>query len=169
MIYKKAAMEDVPQCHDLIQHYASQGLMLRRPLMMLYEGVRDMVVAVDGTRVVGTGCLHVLWHDLAEVRSLAVEPAMSRRGIGRNLVEFMLREAQEIGIARVFTLTYQQDFFDKCGFTVASKEQMPQKVWKECVYCDKFHRCDETAMIRLVFPNGRNASEIPLVERPKWK
>jgi len=169
MIYRKATMEDVPQCHDLIQHYASQGLMLRRPLMMLYEGVRDMVVAVDGTRVVGTGCLHVLWHDLAEVRSLAVDPACSRQGIGRNLVEFMLREAQEINIARVFTLTYQQGFFEKCGFTVVSKEQMPQKVWKECVYCDKFHCCDETAMIRLISPNGNGASEIPLVEKPKWK
>ena len=135
MQYRKAIMADVPAIHSLINHYAAQGLMLRRTLLHLYESVRDYSVAVDDTgEVVGVGGLHIMWYDLAEIRSLAVKPGLTKRGVGRGLVEFLLEEARSMGLKRVFALTYQQAFFEKCGFKVIEKEKLPQKVYSECVY-----------------------------------
>ncbi|HEY8346655.1 MAG TPA: N-acetyltransferase [Symbiobacteriaceae bacterium] len=174
MQYRKAIMADVPVIHSLINHYAAQGLMLRRTLLHLYESVRDYSVAVDETgEVVGVGGLHIMWYDLAEIRSLAVKPGLTKRGVGRGLVEFLLEEARSMGLKRVFALTYQQAFFEKCGFKVIEKEKLPQKVYSECVYCDKFHACDEIAMIRLLVPEEElpadDGFEIPLVALPNWR
>lgn len=173
MIYRKATMADIPAVHDLVNDYANSGLMLRRPIMMLYESVRDFVVAVDDDGgVVGVGGLHIMWQDLAEIRSLAVKPGLTKKGVGRGIVDFLVDEARALGLKRVFALTYQQGFFEKCGFAVVQKETLPQKVWKECVYCDKFHCCDEIAMIRLLVPPEELADvesmEIPLIPMPNW-
>lgn len=173
MEYRKATMADIPAIHQLVNAYATDGLMLRRPIMMLYEAVRDFVVAVDEAgEVVGVGGLHIMWADLAEVRSLAVKPGLTRTGVGRGIIEFLIEEAKALGLTRVFALTYQQAFFEKVGFHVVQKETLPQKVWKECVYCDKFHCCDEIAVIRLLGPVEvveSDSMEIPLVELPNWK
>jgi len=146
--------------------------MLRRPLMMLYESVRDFTVAIDDAgEVVGVAGLHIMWRDLAEIRSLAVRPGFTGKGVGRGLVESLLGEARGLGLKRVFALTYQPVFFGKCGFEVVPKESLPQKVWKECIYCDKFHNCDEIAMVRLLVPPeelDEEPYEIPLVARPNW-
>lgn len=174
MLYRKAVMADIPGVHKLVNDYAAQGLMLRRPIMMLYESVRDFVVAIDEEtgEVVGVGGLHIMWQDLAEVRSLAVKPGITKKGVGRGIIEFLVEEARHLGLKRVFALTYQQGFFEKLGFHVVEKESLPQKVWKECVYCDKFHQCDEIAMIRLlVSPEEMKVEvgeEIPLIEVPNW-
>lgn len=175
MLYRKATMADIPAVHQLVNDYAAAGLMLRRSIMLLYEAVRDFVVAVDeeSGQIVGVGALHIMWSDLAEVRSLAVKPGVTQKGIGRGIVEFLVEEAKQLGLKRVFALTYQQVFFERCGFTMVPKETMPQKVWKECVYCDKFHCCDEIAVIRLLVPpeelESAGADEIPLVAMPNWK
>jgi amino-acid N-acetyltransferase len=175
MIYRKAVMADIPAIHQLINDYAAQGLMLRRPILLLYESVRDFTVAVDDEtgEIVGVGGLHIMWKDLAEIRSLAVRPGLTKKGVGKGLVERLVEEAKEIGLKRVFALTYQQAFFEKCGFTVVQKETLPQKVWKECVYCDKFHCCDEIAMIRLLVPPEELETdfgmEIPLIPMPNWR
>lgn len=173
MQLRKATMADIPGIHTLINDYAVQGLMLRRPLMMLYESVRDFTVAVEETGdVIGVGGLHIMWQDLAEVRSLAVKSGTVRKGVGKAIVETLVKEAEELGLKRVFALTYQQGFFEKCGFAVIQKESLPQKVWKECVYCDKFHMCDEIAMIRWLVPpaeiNMEPDLEIPMVDKPNW-
>jgi amino-acid N-acetyltransferase len=168
-------MADIPAIHALIHDYALKGLMLRRPMLYLYESVRDFVVAIDEAtgELVGVGGLHILWQDLAELRSLAVKPETTGKGVGRGIVEFLLDEAKAVGLKRVCTLTYQQVFFEKCGFSVVQKETLPQKMWKECVYCDKFHCCDEIAMIRLLVPPEElqtdGAFEIPLIPMPNWQ
>jgi amino-acid N-acetyltransferase len=170
VIFRKATLADVPYIYKLVNDYARQGLMLRRPLMQLYESVRDFSVAQSTTdgQVVGAGGLHILWHDLAEIRSLSVQPDRLGRGIGRGLVNFMLEEARQLGVARVFAFTYNRAFFEKCGFVVVKKETLPQKVWKECIYCDKFHHCDEIAVIRYLLPPQEPEKEIPLVDVPQW-
>lgn len=172
MLYRKATVADIPAAHTLINEYAARGLMLRRPLMMLYEAVRDFAVAVDESgEIVGVGGLHVMWADLAEIRSLAVRPDVTGRGVGRGLVEFLLDEARSLGLKRVFALTYQPGFFERCGFHVVEKERLPQKVWKECIYCDRFHCCDEVAVLRLlVSPEelAEESQEIPLIPMPNW-
>lgn len=147
MIYRKARISDVEAIHRLISYYAEKGLMLARPRTMLYEFIRDFTVAEDRGKIAGVGALHILWKDLAEIRALAVDPEYVNQGVGRELVETFKKEAWELGIPRVFTLTYQADFFAKCGFRVISKESLPHKVWKECINCPKFPNCDETAMI----------------------
>lgn len=170
--YRKATMADVPAMHELINNYAAQGVMLRRPIMMLYESVRDFIVAEMDGQIIGVAGLHIMWQDLAEVRSLAVKPDTTKKGVGRGMVEALVEEAKALGLKRVFALTYQQIFFEKLGFHVIQKETLPQKVWKECVYCDKFTACDEIAMIRYLVPmaevENNTVAEIPLVAIPQW-
>jgi amino-acid N-acetyltransferase len=147
MEYVKAKITDVETIHALINYYAEKGLMLARPRTMIYESLREFTVARDQGKVVAAGSLHIIWEDIAEVRALAVAPEYAKKGIGRRLVEMFIEEAGELGIPRLFALTYQQAFFAKCGFQVVPKESLPQKVWKECVNCPKFPKCEEIAMI----------------------
>lgn len=147
MEFGKAKITDVEIIHTLINYYADKGLMLARPRTMLYESLREFTVARDQGKVVAAGSLHIIWEDIAEVRALAVAPEYAKKGLGRMLVDMFIEEARELGIPRLFALTYQQAFFAKCGFQVVPKESLPQKVWKECINCPKFPKCEEIAMI----------------------
>lgn len=144
---EKARIKDVPQMHQLINYFADKGLMLARPLSQIYENIRDYFVIREGDRVMACAALHVSWSDLAEVKSLAVTEEEQSQGMGRQLVEACLSEARELGIPTVFSLTYQPEFFKKCGFLVVDKAELPHKVWGECYLCPKFPNCDESAMI----------------------
>lgn len=147
MIYRTAKIADVETIHGLINHYAGIGLMLARPRAMLYESIREFTVAEDEGKVVAAGSLHVLWDDLAEVRALTVAPEYTGQGLGKIIVQRLLQEAKDLGVPQVFALTYQPDFFGKCGFALVDKDLLPQKVWKECINCPKFPNCEEIAMI----------------------
>lgn len=146
VIVRKAKLSDIEKIHHLVNYYAEKDLMLPRSRSVLYQYIRDFVVAEINGEMVATGALHILWSDLAEVRALAVNEDMKGKGIGRQLVNFFLKEAQELGITKVFTLTYQPDFFKKLGFNIVDKEEMPHKVWKECINCSKFPNCDEICL-----------------------
>ncbi|KPV45291.1 N-acetyltransferase [Alicyclobacillus ferrooxydans] len=147
MRIRKATVEDVDPIQELIQQYAAIGLMLPRTAKSLYEHLQNFTVAEHDGIIVGTVGLHVLWKDLAEVRSLAVSDTCHGQGIGRKLVEHAVHEAETLGIEQVLSLTYQTDFFTKLGFEVVQRDTLPRKVWKDCVICKKFDRCDEIAMI----------------------
>ncbi len=143
---RKAILQDARQIHRLLLTYAKDGLVLSRSLMEIFEAIRDFYVFVDEERVVGAAALNICWEDLAEVRSLVVEENFSGRGIGKHLVEACLAEARQLGIGRVFALTYQQVFFEKLGFAVIEKSELPQKIWGDCIKCAKFPECDEIAL-----------------------
>jgi amino-acid N-acetyltransferase len=143
---RKAILQDARQIHKLLLVYAKDGLVLPRSLMELFESIRDFYVFIDNGRVVGAAALNICWEDLAEVRSLVVHGDFGGRGIGRHLVEACLSEARQLGIGRVFALTYQQAFFEKLGFTVIEKSELPQKIWGDCIKCAKFPECDEIAL-----------------------
>jgi amino-acid N-acetyltransferase len=146
MRIRKARMTDVEAIHALINAYAQEGLMLARSRSMLYESLREFsVIEVDGG-VVGVGGLHIIWADLAEIRALAIDPAHTGRGYGRELVAALVEEARELDLPRVFALTICVPFFEQCGFAVVSKDTLPQKAWKECINCPQFPNCTETAM-----------------------
>ena len=147
MKYRKARISDVEAIHSLITFYADQDLMLARSRVSLYENIREFTVAEAQERIVAVGSLHIIWEDLAEVRALAVAPDFAGQGVGRGLVNTFLAEARELGLPRVFALTYQQGFFEKCGFGVIAKEQLPHKVWKECINCPKFPNREEIAVV----------------------
>lgn len=150
MIYRKATFADVEAIYELVADYAAEGVMLARSRNTLYETLRDMVVAIDddGT-LAGVGGLHIIWDKLAEVRTMAVSPQKRRRGIGAEIVRRLLAEGEKLGIEKFFTLTYQPEFFKALGFTVINKEELPHKVWKECIDCPKFPNCDEIAMVKV--------------------
>ena len=149
MIYRKARFDDIESIFGLVHIYAAQGEMLPRSRNTLYENLRDMVIAESGSEVVGVGALHIMWDRLAEVRMMAIAPAYMRRGIGTEIVRLLLDEGDALGIEKVFTLTYKTDFFRKLGFIRISREELPQKVWKECIDCPKYPNCDEIAMIKV--------------------
>lgn len=127
--------------------FASRGDMLSRSLSELYESLRDFYVVEEGGVLLGAAALHIVWEDLAEVRSVAVTEDAGRKGIGSRLVQACIAEAREIGLKRIFCLTYKPDFFAKHGFRLVDKAELPHKVWGDCIKCPKFPDCDENAMI----------------------
>ena len=147
MEYRKAVFGDVETIYDIVKGYADSGDMLVRSRNTLYETLRDMIVAVDGGKVVGVGGLHMMWDRMAEVRTMAVSPDHVRQGVGANIVRRLLDEVRMLGVEKFFTLTYKPGFFATLGFEIVSKDDLPHKVWKECIDCPKFPNCDEIAMI----------------------
>ncbi len=152
VLYERARLCHAREIHAVVRVSAEAGQMLPRALSELYESVRDFVVALDpDTRqVIGCCALHVIWEDLGEVRSLAVAHAWRGHGIGRHLVELCLADARDLCLPRVFALTYVPDFFKKLGFEDISKDQLPHKVWSDCIRCHKFPDCDEQAVARSI-------------------
>jgi len=144
---RKAQMNDIKDIHKLLMDYASKGDMLSRSLSELYECLRDFNVYEEDGRLLGTAALHMVWSDLAEVRSVAVVANSSKKGIGSMLVQACIDEARSLGLKKVFCLTYKPDFFAKLGFKLVDKSELPHKVWSDCLKCPKFPDCDENAMI----------------------
>jgi len=141
-------MSDVKGIHQMIADYARKGDMLPRSLADIYENLRDyFVFEEDDGELVGSAAIHIMWEDLAEVRSLAVREGKMRRGIGTQLVESCISEAIMLGIDRVFALTYKPEFFEKLGFHIVDKAELPQKIWTDCLKCSKFPDCDEVALV----------------------
>jgi amino-acid N-acetyltransferase len=145
---RKARQQDVRFVHALLARYGAQGKLLARPLTDIYEFLRDFVVAEDDRgELVGACALHLVWEDLAEVRSLAVLPEAEGRGWGTQLVEACVSDALTLGFNQVFALTYEPDFFRRLNFAEVEKQRLPQKIWADCVRCVKFPDCDEVAML----------------------
>jgi amino-acid N-acetyltransferase len=144
---RKARVGDVPKIRELIRFYADRELMLHRALNDIYECVRDYWVCEKEGEIVACAALHVDWEDLAEVRSLAVAEKHQARGIGPQLLERCVQEAKQLGVAKVFALTYLPAFFEKHGFRRYPKEKLPRKIWSDCIRCHKFPDCDETALV----------------------
>ena len=149
---RKANVKDIKPIYQLLQMYGNKGELLPRPLSKLYDHVRDFFVYTDenGTKIIGCCALQFCWEDLAEIRSLAVHPEYHNKKIGATLVEAALSEARSYNIAKVFTLTYQPDFFKKYGFSQIDKNELPLKIWGDCLSCVKFPDCDETAMMKII-------------------
>lgn len=146
-IIRKARTSDVPTMQRLVNFYADRGEMLHRSLSQFYENLRDFFVVEEDGEVVGCVALHVVWKDLAEVKSLVVAEIAQGKGYGKRLVQQCLQEAPSLVVERVFALTYKPQFFEKLGFRVCDRAELPRKVWTECVHCPKFYDCQEVAVI----------------------
>ncbi|MGA9261698.1 MAG: N-acetyltransferase [Desulfobacterales bacterium] len=153
---RKATIQDVKAIHKLLQLYGKRGVLLARPLSELYDHVRDFFVYVDQSdnRVVGCCALQFCWEDLAEIRSLAVQPEFEGRGIGRALAKTVISEAGSFKTRKIFTLTYEPGFFKNFGFEEIDRAELPLKIWADCIICVKFPDCDETAMMKDLGENG---------------
>lgn len=148
---RKAKVQDIQSIKKIVEPYGKTGAMLPISLAELYDRLRSYFIFEDGADgIVGTAALHVTWDDLAEIRSLAVAKSHKGRGIGRELVARCLAEAADLGVGRVFVLTYVPEFFAKVGFQEFDKAKLPHKIWSECLKCVKFPECDETAMMKKI-------------------
>jgi amino-acid N-acetyltransferase len=147
---RNAKITDAKAIYSLINSYAEEDKMLFRSMADIYENLQSFIVAeVDG-RVVGCCALQVIWSDLAEIKSLAVDEGHKNQGIGKSLVTAALEQAAGLDLPRVFALTLDPDFFEKLGFEVIQKDKLPMKVWSDCAKCPKQQNCDETAVIKTV-------------------
>ncbi len=151
---RNARMGDIQKIYKLLQYFSDKDLLLGRSLSSLYDQLRDFTVFVekeeehpDEEKLIGVCALHICWDNLAEIRSLAVAEGYQDRGVGRQLVNTALAEADSFGITRIFTLTYQPEFFRKLGFVDVDKAELPHKVWSDCINCSKFPDCNEEALI----------------------
>ena len=162
---RPATIHDVPRIQEIVNSHAELGKMLFKSYSQLYESLRDLAVyeldgaQPDGGQVVGCTALGIIWADLAEVRSLAVDENYTGRGIGRRLVEWCVDEARRLQIRKLMSLTYEQKFFEKLGFVVVDKDSLPLKVWSDCVRCPKRDGCDEIAMVR-------ELTDVPMIVMP---
>ena len=143
----RARLSDVPAIHRLVQYWADEtGDVLPRTEGEIYETLRDFMVLRDGDQLVAAGALHIEWKDLAEIKSLVVDPKQRGRGLGRIVVEALLNEARAMSLRTVFALTTTPVFFETLGFQQAAVSAFPRKVWNECLRCPKYDRCDEVAL-----------------------
>jgi amino-acid N-acetyltransferase len=148
MKVEKAKIGDAQRMHELVNKFADKGEMLPRALSEIYEDIRDyFVIRNRRGNVIACVALHISWSDLAEIRSLAVSEEKQEQGLGSLLVKACLDETKELGIDKVFCLTYKPTFFEKNGFIQVDKTELPRKIWSECFRCPKFPDCDEVALI----------------------
>lgn len=147
---RKAVMTDVLTLQSLINSYASTDIMLPKSLNQLYENIRDFIVLEIDGKLVGCAALHFYWEDLAEVRSLAVDPDYGKQGYGSRIVNSLVESAKEYRVKKVFALTLVPGFFEKLGFSEVPHSELPQKVYKDCINCVKLGNCDEIALVKYV-------------------
>jgi len=145
---RKARIKDIKQIQDLINYYAKQDLMLPRSLNELYENLRDFWIYEEDNKIIACCALHVSWEDLAEIKSLAVRKNRQKIGIGSQLINICLKEAKELGVKRIFALTFKPEFFKQFGFKRIKNTSLPHKIWAECINCPKFPNCKEVGMLK---------------------
>jgi amino-acid N-acetyltransferase len=147
---RNATITDAKDIYSLINSYAEEDKMLFRSMADIYENLQSFIVVELNGGVVGCCALQVIWLDLAEIKSLAVDQENTQKGIGSALVAAAVEQATKLGAAKVFALTLYPDFFVKQGFEVIQKDKLPMKVWSDCAKCPKQQNCDETAVIKTV-------------------
>jgi amino-acid N-acetyltransferase len=147
--------------------------MLPRTEFEMSENIRDFTVAYSGQQLLGCGALHFYTPTSGEVRSLAVDPNLKTRGIGKRIVAALENEAIENRLHALFAFTYVPEFFYKLGFREIERGALPLKVWKDCLRCSKFQCCDEIAVLKALRPNPvlhpstepeRDLVQIPLLK-----
>ena len=131
ILLRRARTRDVRAIRSLVHHYAEGRILLQKESVQLYEDIQDFWVADDAGRVVGCGALHPLWEDLAEIRTVAVDPAACGQGVGHRLVTRLVETARELGIARVFVLTFAVAFFERHGFAPIEGAPVTPAVYDE--------------------------------------
>jgi len=154
MEIQSAKISDVKAIHALISSYAERDRMLFCSIADIYEKLQTFSVAVIDGRVVGCCALEVIWANLAEIKSLAVDETKKEKGIGRNLVAAVIEQAVRLGVPKVFALTLEPEFFKKLGFEKVEKETLPMKVWSDCAKCPKQQNCDEIAVVKTILSDS---------------
>ncbi len=149
-IIRPARLEDAKQIFDLVKYGEREGQLLPRSLDAIQESIDDWIIAASAGSIIGVGSLLEMGSGLVEVRSLAVAPSYRKNGVGAKIVEALVREAHARGSKTVFALTRAVPFFEKSGFNVTEKENLTEKVWRDCLICPIRHACDEVAVMKIL-------------------
>ena len=144
---RKASVDDVDGILRLVNYYAEKGLVLRKSAFKVYTILQNFFVAEESNTIVGCVSLVVLWKDLAEICSLAVDEQYLKRGIGKKLVNKCIEQAKNLKVKKIIVLTYKDKFFEKMGFHFVDKNIFPRKLMWECLECPKLDECDELAYL----------------------
>ncbi|MBU3845280.1 MAG: N-acetyltransferase [Candidatus Anaerobiospirillum pullicola] len=142
---RQARLSDIDSLYNMVNYWYQQGENLPRAREDIIRNIQSFAVCVRKGVVLGCACLYVYDSGLAEIRSLGVNPSIQRQGQGRSIVEFLLHRAQQYDIKKVFVLTRNPKFFAKVGFTLTTREALPEKILKDCEHCPKQDHCDEVA------------------------
>ena len=150
MKLRKAKVTDAPQIQKIINQYAEKKIMLMRSLNEVYDKIQCFYVIEHIGKVTGCCAMNIVWEELAEIKSLAVVPKFCKKGLGTKLIQQCHKEAKKLGVKRVFALTYIPKFFKKFGYKETSREELPHKIWAECIKCPFFPDCNEIAVIKVL-------------------
>lgn len=145
---RKATVRDARKIHALVLRNAREGKMMPRSLNEIFERIRSYFVIEIHGDIQGCCCLHVMWEDLAEIKSLSVAPEHQGKGLGQALIEQAIVEARDLEVPRVFALTFIPEYFKRFGFDRVDMNELPKKIWIECVNCLYYPDCGEIAVIR---------------------
>ncbi len=143
---RSATVDDVEAIYQLLLPYAEEDIILLRDRDNIFQHLQEFLVAEFDGKTAGAVCAHIYAENLAEVRSLAVDPVCQHHGVGRKLVEACEAHLSGLGVSKVFALTYVTEFFIRQGYSVVSKESLPHKIWTVCIHCSRFSHCDEVAV-----------------------
>ena len=150
---RAACESDIPEIYSLLKIYSDRQIVLPRSEENIRSYLKNFTVALRDGRLCGCVALRDFGNELYEVRSLAVHPECQRGGVGRAMVNHCIQKLREKNTpSRLFSLTYQQAFFESLGFAVTDRHLFPEKIWSDCAQCPKHSCCDEIAMIFEVLP-----------------
>jgi len=144
---RKAQLDDVPAIFQLINYYVAERVVLPRTPSELYEHIWEFTVAEQDGLFVGCGGLKFYSAELAEIRSLCVSAKVKSKGVGRAIMESLLREAEQFGLKKVFALTTSPGFFAKLDFGEVARETLPMKIWRDCLHCSRYFNCVERTVV----------------------
>ncbi|MDD3342952.1 MAG: N-acetyltransferase, partial [Sulfurospirillaceae bacterium] len=145
----KAKLSDIALMQALVKSEVDKGIIIFRSSDEMATNIRSYILAKEDSEIVGFGALHFHADDLAEIRSMVVKDGIRGQGIGKGIVNTLLEEGRQLGVKRVFTLTYIKAFFEAVGFVEIPKESLPShKIWADCIKCKHFPICDEIALIK---------------------
>jgi len=164
---RPAQQEDVETILALVNQYAGEDLMLPRTEASVRGSLADWLVAVEDGAVIGCGSLVPLTDTLVEIRSLAIAEGQQGKGIGGQIVQALVERARGLGYPQVCALTLRESFFTRLGFELVDRWSISPKVWQACIYCPKFHRCDEVAVLMNLAPQPA-AAEQEAQKPPAW-
>ena len=145
-----ARLADVPEIYSLLKRYSDKGVLLPRSQNDIYSSLRYFYVVEDDGKIITCAALFIYTKELGEVRSLAVDPAYMKLGLGNKIVRRIEQDAKSIGLVKLMALTYVVSFFEKLDFAVVEMSELPEKVWGACINCHKFQKCDEIAMLKYI-------------------
>jgi len=147
----KPTLKDIAKIQNLLNSFVKEGIILKRENDEIATNIRSYIAIEKDNKFIAIGALHIYSDELGEIRSLAVDKNYQKQGLGKKIVLELEKEAKNLKLKTLLTLTYQKEFFEKIGFIEIPKEKVPsQKVWSDCIKCPHFPNCNEISLIKTI-------------------